>query len=277
MSETSDEHLLLVRDLVVDYGSSTAVGAGGTKAVDGVSFHVDRGETLALVGESGCGKSTTAFAVAGLLRPTSGSITFLGQDIATLRRRELKEHRRHLAVVFQDPYSSLNPRMRIDQIVLEPLQAHREVKGDGRTVAAELLDRVGLDPRLVTRYPRELSGGQRQRVCIARALALGPDLLICDEATSSLDVSMQAQIINLLKDLQEQLQMSYLFISHDLAVVNSISDRIAVMYAGRIVEEGPAESVVTRPQSEYAKTLLAAALTVHTAPADSTETPGGAA
>ena len=229
------------------------------KAVDGVSFEVAEGQTLGLVGESGSGKSTTAYAALQLVRPTSGSVRFAGQELTTLHRRELRRIRRQMQIVFQDPYASLNPRMTVGKIVAEPLQTH--AIGDRRSrraAVADLLERVGFDPAYTNRYPHEFSGGQRQRIGIARALALNPKLIICDEPVSALDVSIQAQILNLLKDLQRDLGLSYLFIAHDLAVVRSISDTIVVMQQGKIVEQGPAEQVYEQPQSDYTRALLAA-------------------
>jgi oligopeptide transport system ATP-binding protein len=228
-------------------------------AVDGVSFEIRSGETLGLVGESGSGKSTTGYAILQLTKPTSGSVRFEGRELIGLRRNELRRTRREMQIIFQDPYSSLDARMTVAQIVAEPLRVHRV--GDRATQRArvdELLDRVGFDPAHASRYPHEFSGGQRQRIGIARALALSPKLVICDEPVSALDVSIQAQILNLLNDLQETLGLTYLFIAHDLAVVRLMSDRIAVMRAGRIVETGEAEAVYSDPQHPYTKALLAA-------------------
>jgi ABC-type oligopeptide transport system ATPase subunit len=229
------------------------------KAVDGVSFEIGEGETLGLVGESGSGKSTTAFAVLQLLRPTAGSVQFLGRELTRLRGRELREMRREMQIVFQDPYASLNPRMTIGRILAEPLQTHGVgSRRTRRASVARLLELVGLDPSYTNRYPHEFSGGQRQRVGIARALALNPKLIVCDEPVSALDVSIQAQILNLLKDLQRDFGLAYLFIAHDLAVVRAMSDTIAVMHEGRIVEQGAAEEVYTQAQSDYTRALLAA-------------------
>jgi ABC-type oligopeptide transport system ATPase subunit len=229
------------------------------KAVDGVSFEIGEGETLGLVGESGSGKSTTAFAVLQLLRPTAGSVQFLGRELTRLRGRELREMRREMQIVFQDPYASLNPRMTIGRILVEPLQTHGVgSRRTRRASVARLLELVGLDPSYTNRYPHEFSGGQRQRVGIARALALNPKLIVCDEPVSALDVSIQAQILNLLKDLQRDFGLAYLFIAHDLAVVRAMSDTIAVMHEGRIVEQGAAEEVYTQAQSDYTRALLAA-------------------
>jgi oligopeptide transport system ATP-binding protein len=229
------------------------------RAVDDVSFAVFPGETLGLVGESGSGKSTTGYTILQLLRPTSGSVRFEGRELAGLRSSELREARREMQIIFQDPYSSLDPRMTVAEIVAEPLRAHRV--GDRRSQrerVQELLELVGFDPGYAARYPHEFSGGQRQRVGIARALALSPRLLICDEPVSALDVSIQAQILNLLNELQESLGLTYVFIAHDLAVVRLMSDRIAVMQAGKIVETGDAEAVYSEPKHPYTKALLAA-------------------
>ena len=229
------------------------------RAVDGVSFEIHEGQTLGLVGESGSGKSTTAYAALQLLRPTTGSVRFLGRELTTLRGEELRRMRREMQIVFQDPYASLNPRMTVGRIVAEPLQTHglgnRRLR---RATVAHLLELVGFDPAYTNRYPHEFSGGQRQRIGIARALALNPKLIVCDEPVSALDVSIQAQILNLLKDLQRDLGLTYLFIAHDLAVVRGMSDTIAVMRDGKIVEQGPAERVYTQPESDYTRALLAA-------------------
>jgi ABC-type oligopeptide transport system ATPase subunit len=229
------------------------------KAVDDVSFEIAEGETLGLVGESGSGKSTTGYCILQLLKPTGGSIQFQGTELTTLGREELRRTRRDMQIVFQDPYASLNPRMTVGDIVSEPLLVHRI--GDRKSRKAtvrQLLDVVGFDPTYVNRYPHEFSGGQRQRIGIARALALNPKLIVCDEPVSALDVSIQAQILNLLKDLQRDFGLTYLFIAHDLAVVRAMSDRIAVMNRGKLVEIGPAEQVYNEPQDDYTKALLAA-------------------
>jgi ABC-type oligopeptide transport system ATPase subunit len=229
------------------------------KAVDGVSFAIEEGETLGLVGESGSGKSTTGYCILQLLKPTAGSIRFQGTELTSLGREELRRTRRDMQIVFQDPYASLNPRMTVGDIVGEPLLVHHI--GDRKTRRAtirQLLDVVGFDPTYVNRYPHEFSGGQRQRIGIARALALNPKLIVCDEPVSALDVSIQAQILNLLKDLQRDFGLTYLFIAHDLAVVRAMSDRIAVMNRGKLVEVGPAEEVYTTPKDDYTKALLAA-------------------
>ena len=229
------------------------------RAVDDVSFEVRAGETLGLVGESGSGKTTTGYCVLQLLKPTSGSVVFDGQDLTTMDKKGLRHVRRDLQVVFQDPYASLNPRMTVGDIVSEPLLVHDI--GDRRSrrrSAEQLLEVVGFNPEFINRYPHEFSGGQRQRIGIARALALNPSLIVCDEAVSALDVSIQAQILNLLKDLQREFGLAYLFIAHDLAVVRTMSDHIAVMNRGKIVEIGPAEEVYTNPQDPYSQALLAA-------------------
>ncbi len=229
------------------------------RAVDDVSFEIREGETLGLVGESGSGKSTTGYCILQLLKPTSGSIRFQGEELTKLRREALRSTRREMQIVFQDPYASLNPRMTIGDIVGEPLSVHSlGTRQRRRRTVEELLEVVGFNPDFINRYPHEFSGGQRQRIGIARALALNPRLIICDEPVSALDVSIQAQILNLLKDLQREFFLSYLFIAHDLAVVKGMSDRIAVMNLGKIVEIGPADEVYTRPKDEYTKALLAA-------------------
>jgi oligopeptide transport system ATP-binding protein len=229
------------------------------KAVDDVCFEIYPGETLGLVGESGSGKSTTGYCVIQLLKPTEGSVRFLGQELVGMKAKELREMRREMQIVFQDPYASLNPRMTVGDIVAEPLVIHGIGDRSSRRRSAErLLEVVGFNPDFINRYPHEFSGGQRQRIGVARALALNPRLIVCDEPVSALDVSIQAQILNLLKDLQEEFNLAYLFIAHDLAVVRGMSDRIAVMNLGKIVEEGMAEEVYTNPKHQYTKALLAA-------------------
>jgi oligopeptide transport system ATP-binding protein len=229
------------------------------RAVDGISFQVARGETLGLVGESGSGKSTACRAALQLTEPSSGSVRFEGQEIAGLSRRRMRPLRRQMQMVFQDPYASLNPRRRVGQIVGDPLRLQGEAGGaELRRRVQELLERVGLSPEHYDRFPHEFSGGQRQRIGIARAIALRPKLIVADEPVSALDVSIQAQIVNLLADLQEELGLAYLFVAHDIGVVRHVSDRIAVMHNGKIVEEGPAERVCEQPQDAYTKQLLAA-------------------
>jgi oligopeptide/dipeptide ABC transporter ATP-binding protein len=253
--------LLLVDGLRKTYGPGRGpVGPGGPPAaVADVSFAVARGETLALVGESGAGKSTIARCLVRLDEPDAGRIRFDGAEIAHLRGRALRGFRRRVQIVFQDPHGSLNPRMRVGAAVREPLEVHRLARGaeaDARVGA--LFAEVGLDPDYRTRFPHELSGGQRQRVGIARALAVGPDLLVLDEPVSALDVSVQAQVLALLRDLQERRSLTYLFIAHDLAVVRQMADRIAVLYRGRIVEEAPTARLLADPRHPYTQTLLSA-------------------
>ena len=229
------------------------------KAVDDVSFEIYPGKTLGLVGESGSGKSTTGYCVLELLKPTAGSVRFLGEELTTMKKEDLRRMRREMQIVFQDPYASLNPRMTVGDIVGEPLLVHKVGnRARRRKTVQELLEVVGFNPDFVNRYPHEFSGGQRQRIGIARALALNPRLIVCDEPVSALDVSIQAQILNLLKDLQGEFGLTYLFVAHDLAVVRTMSDDIAVMNKGKIVEAGPAERVYTQPQDDYTKALLAA-------------------
>src|ERR687895_452327 len=229
------------------------------RAVDGVSFEIAPGETVGLVGESGSGKSTTGYCILQLLRPTGGSVRFLGHELTTAGRGQIRRLRRQLQIVFQDPYSSLDPRMTVGNIVAEPLHVHGiGTRRARRKTVQELLEVVGFNPEYTNRYPHEFSGGQRQRIGIARALALNPKLIVCDEPVSALDVSIQAQILNLIKDLQRDFGLSYLFVAHDLAVVRAVSDDIAVMEKGRLVEVGPADQVYSRPEHEYTKALLAA-------------------
>jgi len=236
---------------------------GLVRAVDSISFTIDAGTTLGLVGESGCGKTTTSKLVLALERPTSGAIRFEGEDVLTLDRAGLRRYRRRVQAVFQDPYASLDPRMRVASIIAEPLVINERVdRVARRRRVLELLDLVGLPARAADLFPHEFSGGQRQRVAIARALALSPRLVVLDEPVSALDVSIRAQILNLLRDLQQRLGVSYLFIAHDLAAVAHMSHTIAVMYLGQIVEWGPAEAVALRPQHPYTQALFSAALPI---------------
>ena len=245
--------LLDARDLVKVFGAH--------RAVDGVSFTVAAGETLALVGESGSGKTTTGRMALRLIEPTSGQVLFDGRDVGTLSARALRALRRRMQIVFQDPAESLSPWMRVGALVREGLDVHGIAEGsEAETRVRRLLEEVGLRPELAARYPHELSGGQRQRVSIARALAVEPALIVCDEVVSALDVSVQAQVLNLLIELQRARSVAYLFISHDLAVVERLADRVAVMRQGRIVEQGPATQVLGAPEHEYTRTLLASAL-----------------
>lgn len=255
--------LLDVKNLVMHFPLTEGIifqrQVGAVQAVDGVSFHVNRGETLGLVGESGCGKSTTGRAILQLYKPTSGEVVFDGKDLTKLDGGDMRRMRRHLQMVFQDPYASLNPRMTVGNIVSEPMQIHKLVPKNERTQRVqELLQTVGLNPYFANRYPHEFSGGQRQRIGIARALAANPDFIVCDEPVSALDVSIQAQVVNLLEDLQDKLGLTYLFIAHDLSVVRHISDRVAVMYLGKIVEMADRNALYDDPLHPYTKALLSA-------------------
>ncbi|GAB3187793.1 ABC transporter ATP-binding protein [Nesterenkonia suensis] len=258
------EVVLEVEDLVKHFPLTQGIvfqkKIGAVKAVDGVSFQLRRGETLGIVGESGCGKSTLAKLLMRLEDPDSGSVRFGGEDFLSVRGEELRHLRRKIQIIFQDPYTSLNPRMSVGDIVGEPFRLHPEAKpAQGiRPRVKELLDRVGLNPDHINRYPHQFSGGQRQRIGIARGLALNPDVIICDEPVSALDVSVQAQVMNLLEDLQEELGLSYIFIAHDLSVVRHISDRIGVMYLGRLAELGTEEEIYSAPAHPYTQALLSA-------------------
>jgi oligopeptide transport system ATP-binding protein len=258
-----DGPLLAVEDLRVWFPISDGIvfqrHIGDVRAVDGVTFSMQKGETLGLVGESGCGKSTTGRAIIRLHRPTTGTIKFLGTDISGLEGAELRQMRRRMQMIFQDPYASLNPRMNVDGIIGEPMEIHGVgSKAERHERVRDLLATVGLNPDFGSRYPHEFSGGQRQRIGVARALALNPDLIVADEPVSALDVSIRAQIINLLQQLQQELGLSYLFIAHDLAVVRHLSDRVAVMYLGQIVEQGAAADLYTDPRHPYTVSLLSA-------------------
>lgn len=233
---------------------------GMLHAVDDVSFQIDRGKTLGVVGESGCGKSTTGRSILRLIEPTSGEVMFEGQDILKLDKDELRKMRRKMQIIFQDPYSSLNARMTVSEIIAEPLKLHKICKSREETDwrVDELMETVGLSERLVNSYPHELDGGRRQRVGIARALALNPSFIVCDEPVSALDVSIQAQILNLMQDLQEQMDLTYIFITHNLSVVNHLADEIAVMYLGQIVEKAPAVELFEHPLHPYTEALLSA-------------------
>jgi oligopeptide transport system ATP-binding protein len=260
---SSPEILLSVRNLVKHFpirGGLFSKEVASVKAVSGVSFDITKGETLGLVGESGCGKSTLGRCILRLIEPTSGQVIFKGQDITKLPNAEMRKLRRNMQVIFQDPYASLNPRMTIEDILSEPLQIHKIGANRAERTARilKLLDLCGLRREAITRYPHEFSGGQRQRICIARALAVEPEFIVCDEPVSALDVSIQAQIVNLMQDLQKELGLTYLFIAHDLKVVEHISNRVAVMYLGKVAELAKAEELYADPKHPYTKALLSA-------------------
>ncbi|MFF9123635.1 ABC transporter ATP-binding protein [Streptomyces sp. NPDC014889] len=263
-AEREPEPILEVSGLVKYYPLTRGVlfrkQVGAVKAVDGVDFTLGRGETLGIVGESGCGKSTVAKLLCNLERPTAGEIRYRGEDITRLSGRALKAVRRNIQMVFQDPYTSLNPRMTVGDIIGEPYEIHPEAapKGDRRRRVRELLDVVGLNPEYINRYPHQFSGGQRQRIGIARGLALRPEIIVADEPVSALDVSVQAQVINLMERLQNEFDLSYVFIAHDLSIVRHISDRVGVMYLGRIVEIGTDEQIYDHPTHPYTQALLSA-------------------
>lgn len=258
-----DKVLLEIKDLQTHFphtGGLLGRVQSWTKAVDGVSFQVKKGRTLGLVGESGCGKTTLGRTIMRLIEPTGGQIIYDGQDITAMDARHLMPVRKKMQIIFQDPYASLNPRMTIGTILMEPMQIHNigDNNNQRREIAAEMLKKVGMNPSMMNRYPHEFSGGQRQRISIARALMVRPDFIVCDESVSALDVSIQAQILNLLLDLQDEMNLTYIFISHDLSVVKFISDEVAVMFGGKIVEHNTAQSIYENPQHDYTKKLLGA-------------------
>lgn len=263
MTSNSKEVLLKVNNLVKHFPITQGIviqrQVGAVHAVDGVSFDVYKGETLGLVGESGCGKSTTGRTILQLYRPTSGEVLFEGRNLVELKGEELRKTRRRMQMIFQDPYASLNPRMTVGEIIGEPMLIHRtHTAQEIQDRVADLLALVGLNPAFANRYPHEFSGGQRQRIGVARALALDPSLIVCDEPISALDVSIQAQVVNLLEDLQQELGLTYLFIAHDLSMVRHISDRVAVMYLGIIVELADRDELYNNPLHPYTQALLSA-------------------
>ena len=262
MTEVANNFLLKVDRLVKHFPITRGVfrkQVGTVKAVDGISFEIKERETLGLVGESGCGKSTTGRVILQLLQATSGKVFFKEHELTAISKRELRKQRPQMQMIFQDPQDSLNPRMTVGSIISEPLVEHQSLHAKQRQERVEyLLKSVGLDPNVTNRYPHEFSGGQRQRIGIARALALSPDFIVCDEPIAALDVSIQAQVINLLEDLQEEFGLTYLFISHDLSMIRHIADRVAVMYLGRIVEIASSQELYSRPTHPYTKALLSA-------------------
>jgi oligopeptide transport system ATP-binding protein len=264
MPSTGTEVLLSVKGLKKHFPITSGIivqrQVGAVKAVDDVSFDVYKGETLGLVGESGCGKSTTGRTVLQLYKPTAGSVVFEGKELTTLPGEELRKMRRRMQMIFQDPFASLNPRMSVGRIVAEPIRIHKMIdnRKEEQEYVEHLLERVGLNPYYVNRYPHEFSGGQRQRIGVARALALKPTFIVADEPISALDVSIQAQVVNLLEDLQDELNLTYLFIAHDLSMVRHICDRVAVMYLGKIVELAPADELYENPLHPYTQALLSA-------------------
>jgi oligopeptide transport system ATP-binding protein len=262
--EFEDDVLVRVENLVkyfpIKAGGLISRTVGHVQAVDGISLTIGRGQTIGLVGETGCGKSTLARCIAGLIPVTSGTVTFEGRNITNLSRRAMRPFRREIQMIFQDPYGSLNPRRRVGAIIGDPFTIHHTATGNERKRAVqELMERVGLNPEHYNRFPAEFSGGQRQRIGVARALALRPKLIICDEPVSALDVSIQAQVLNLLSDLQDDFGLSYLFIAHDLSVVKHVSDAVMVMYLGRAAEQGPGDLVYATPRHPYSVALLSAA------------------
>jgi oligopeptide transport system ATP-binding protein len=262
MNANDGRRLVQVRDLKMYFPIRRGLlqrHVGDVKAVDGLNFDIYSGETLGLVGESGCGKSTTGRAILQLYKPTDGAVDFLGKDLTKLRGEDLRKQRRQMQMIFQDPYASLNPRMTVGSIVSEPMEVHNiGTRSERLERVRELLKVVGLNPYFINRYPHEFSGGQRQRIGVARALAVNPSFIVCDEPISALDVSIQAQVINLLEDLQEQFKLTYLFIAHDLSVVRHISDRIAVMYLGKIMELAGRDELYANPMHPYTQALLSA-------------------